>query len=173
MVKRKCWAVSDLKNPVTRKSTCKDPHLSERKGNFLAELPNFLLIFFLLGEEVPSRCGRMLNPWRERSPWNAPSLLKRQTLSGPKLKDFRRLRNLAVNQKCRVELTLRLRLGPAMFRHCGAVTEATTHLPARITTNGAASSPGHDFVHAPTLGWGGAEDWGVGAAVYPPLGCKQ
>lgn len=62
----------------------------------------------------------------------------------------RTARNLAATQQCRVELTLKLR--PAIFRGRDAVTEATTQLPARVTTTRAASSPGGDSVHAPTVG---------------------
>lgn len=128
--------MNGLKDPVTSKSTCKQPHLGERRKTWTAEVLTYML---------PPWRGGPAEAWQVAECVAGAESLKRP-VSVKEADTFRTKvqwilvssgrRNLAATQESLVELTFKLL--PAIFRGRDAVTEATTHFPARVTTTPAA-----------------------------------
>lgn len=128
--------MNGLKDPVTRKSTCKQPHLGERRKSWTAEVLTYIL---------PPWRGGPVEGWQVAECVAGAESLKRP-VSVKEADTFRTKvqwilvfsgrRNLAATQERPVELTLKLL--PAIFRDHDAVTAATTHFPARVITTPAA-----------------------------------
>lgn len=150
-LRRKCWTMNGLKDPVTRKSTCKQPHLGERRKTWTAEVLTYIL---------PPWRGGPVEAWQVAECVAGAESLKRP-VSVKEADTFRTKvqwilvswgrRNLAATQDSPVELTLKLL--PAIFRGPRRRYRGNDALSSReLPQPRWPSSSGHDWDHAPTLG---------------------